>query len=55
MARKDKPTELNEIREAFEELVRMGLLVDSGKRRWSEKTKRYEIAWILANAGRKLH
>jgi len=55
MARKDKPTEVSEIRAAREELTRMGVLVDSGERRWSEDTKSYEIVWTLANAYRKLH
>ena len=38
MARKDKPEELNEIRAAVQELVRRGLVVDSGERRCSERT-----------------
>jgi hypothetical protein len=30
---------------AIEEAARMGLIVDSGERRWSERTGRYEIVW----------
>jgi hypothetical protein len=55
MARKDKPEELNEIRAAVQELVRRGLVVDSGERRCSERTKRYEIVWALAGSGETLH
>jgi hypothetical protein len=55
MARKDKPEELNEIRAAVQELVRKGLVVDSGERRWSERTKRYEIVWALAGSCETLH
>ena len=33
------------INEAIQEAVRRGLLVDSGRRRWSERTGRYEIVW----------
>jgi hypothetical protein len=55
MAPKDKPEELSEIRAAVQELVRKGLVVDSGERRWSERTRRYEIVWALAGAGETLH
>jgi hypothetical protein len=55
MARKDKPEELNEIRAAVQELVRKGLVVDSGERRWSERTKRYEIVWALTGSCETLH
>jgi hypothetical protein len=34
-----------EIEEAIERLAREGLIVDSGERRWSERTGRYEIVW----------
>jgi hypothetical protein len=33
------------IQEAFQRAAREGLIVDSGKRRWSERTGRYEILW----------
>ena len=49
MPRKDRPTDPAEIQLAIEaaiqELVRKGLVVDSGQRRWSERTGRYEIVW----------
>ena len=31
--------------QVFEEAVRKGMIVDSGKRKWSERTGRYEIIW----------
>jgi hypothetical protein len=31
--------------QVFEEAVRKGIIVDSGKRKWSERTGRYEIIW----------
>ena len=59
MRRKDWPTDPAEVKrsieEAIQELVRKGLLVDSGQRRWSERSKRYEIVWKATDAGRKLH
>jgi len=33
------------INEVIQEAVRRGYLVDTGKRRWSERTGRYEIVW----------
>ena len=33
------------IEEALHRLAREGLIVDSGERRWSEQTGRYEIVW----------
>jgi hypothetical protein len=42
MRRKDWPTDPAEIRrsidEAIQDLVRKGLVVDSGQRRWSKRT-----------------
>jgi hypothetical protein len=59
MARKDKSTDQNrmriEIEAAIQDLVTKGLVVDSGQRRWSERTKRHEIVWTATNAGRKSH
>jgi hypothetical protein len=43
IARKDKPMTLDEIKAAVEDLVRMGLVADSGKRKWAEQTQRYEV------------
>ncbi len=33
------------IQEAIRALKRVGLVVDSGSRKWSEQTGRYEILW----------
>ena len=56
MRRKDWPTDPAEIRrsidEAIQDLVRKGLVVDSGQRRWSERTGRYEIVWEYTAAGK---
>jgi hypothetical protein len=49
MRRKDWPTDPTEIQrsieEAIQEAVRKGWLVDSGQKRWSPRTGRYEIVW----------
>ena len=37
---------LEDIRARIGELVEMGLVVDSGQRRWSEETGQYEIVWM---------
>jgi hypothetical protein len=38
--------ELHEtIEEAIKNLAREGLIVDTGRRRWSERSGRYEIVW----------
>jgi hypothetical protein len=34
------------IEQAIQDLVRKGLLVDSGRRRWNERIGRYEIVWV---------
>ncbi len=41
----DKKPTREEIQEAIWELARMGLSFDSGERRWSQQTGRYEIVW----------
>ena len=38
---------LKRIRAAREELVKRGVLVDSGKKRLNPKTGKWEIVWIL--------
>jgi len=38
---------LEDIKARIGELVEMGLVVDSGQRRWSEETGKYEIMWML--------
>jgi hypothetical protein len=43
--RLDDKARLAAIEQAIEEAARMGLIVDSGERRWSERTGRYEIVW----------
>ena len=59
MARKDKSADPAEIQlaieEAVQELVRKGLVVDSGQRRWSERTGRYEIVWESKLFGKTSH
>jgi hypothetical protein len=59
MARKDWPTDPAEIQRSIEgtvqELVRKGLVVDSGQRRWSQRTGRYEIVWESKIAGKTFH
>ena len=34
------------IEEAIRDLAREGLIVDSGHRRWSERTRSYQIVWV---------
>jgi hypothetical protein len=43
--RLDDNAKLGAIEQAIEEAARMGLIVDSGERRWNERTGRYEIVW----------
>jgi hypothetical protein len=41
------------IEQAFQDLAREGLIVDTGRRRWSALTGRYEIVWAAREfAGR---
>ena len=44
----------SEIETAIQELVEEGLVADSGRRRWSERTGRYEIMWVSTEVGDKL-
>ena len=59
MARKDWPTDPAEIQRSIEaaiqHLVREGWLVDSGQRRWSKRTGRYETVWESTVFGRTFH
>jgi hypothetical protein len=60
MPREDRPTDaeiqgLRLIEEAIQDLVRMGLVVDSGQRRWSQRTGRYEIVWESTVFGKTFH
>ena len=61
MARKDKPKDATQMRIAIEEIdaiiqsmVRIGLVRDSGQRRWSEETECYEIVWESTVFGKTL-
>ena len=36
------------IEEAIQDLAKQGLIIDSGERKWSERTRRYEIVWMAA-------
>jgi hypothetical protein len=59
MARKDRPTDPTEIQrsieEAIQDFVRKGLVVDSGQRRWSKRTGRYETVWESTVLGMTFH
>jgi len=59
MPRKDWPADPAEIQrsieEAIQELVRKGLVVDSGQRRWSQRTGPYEIVWESKLFGKTFH
>jgi hypothetical protein len=37
-----------QIQEAIQSLAHEGLIVDSGQRRWSERTQSYQIVWVAA-------
>ena len=36
------------IEQALQKLVREGLIVDTGRRRWSKRTRSYQIVWAKA-------
>ena len=43
----DRDSEIYDaIEQAFQSLAREGLIVDSGHRRWSERTRSYQIVWV---------
>ena len=46
---------LKEVNAAIQDLVEMGLVVDSGQKRWSERTGRFEIVWTCADDIQTLH
>lgn len=56
MARKDRSADPAAIQLAIEaaiqDFVAKGLVADSGQRRWSERTGRYEIVWEYTAAGK---
>jgi hypothetical protein len=47
-----RPPTYEEICQAVQELVKQGLVVDSGRKRWSERTGQYEILWVSTPKGR---
>ena len=59
MARKDRSADPAEIQLAIEaaiqDFVRKGLVADSGQRRWSQRTGRYEIVWESKLFGKTFH
>jgi hypothetical protein len=38
------------IEQAIQDLARKGLIVDTGRRRWSERTRSYQIVWAAADS-----
>ena len=36
------------IEETIRDLARQGLIVDTGRRRWSERTRSYQIVWVAS-------
>jgi hypothetical protein len=34
------------IEQAIQNLARQGLIIDTGRRRWSERTRSYQIVWV---------
>jgi hypothetical protein len=59
MARKDRSADPAEIQLAIEATIRdfagKGLIADSGQRRWSLRTGRYEIVWESKLFGKTFH
>jgi hypothetical protein len=59
MARKDRSADPAEIQfaieEAIQDCVRKGLLIDSGRKKWSQRTGRYEIVWESTVFGKTFH
>jgi hypothetical protein len=51
-ARQTKPSGAEDIygpvQEVIEQLAIEGRIVDSGRRRWSDRSGRYEIVWVVA-------
>jgi len=56
-ARQKTPSETDhfydDVAKAIDDLARQRLVVDSGRRRWSEHSGRYEIVWIAAKDVKK--
>jgi hypothetical protein len=51
----DKPEIQRSIEEAIPDLVRKGLLIDSGRKKWSQRTGRYGIVWESTVFGKTFH
>jgi hypothetical protein len=45
--------EVDHIAPAIQELAENGFIADSGRRRWSKKSGRHEIVWVITPLGRK--
>jgi hypothetical protein len=48
----NRPVTYEETCRAIQTLVEDGLVVDSGRKKWSERTGQYEIVWVLSPSGR---
>jgi hypothetical protein len=56
MARKDWRADPAEIQRSIEEAIQdLGLLIDSGGKKWSQRTGRYEIVWVSKLFGKTFH
>ena len=44
----------NEVVKVIEDLVKDGLLVDNGQKKWSERTRRVETVWEPTELAKKL-
>jgi hypothetical protein len=51
----EEPVSLEDIQEALEWLAGQGLIFDTGRRRLSRLTGRYEIVWAAVPTGKKLN
>ena len=47
--------DLDDPLEALDDLIEMGLVVDTGRREWSDKTRRFHVVWGLAEDCKKLN
>ena len=52
VSRPDSADDDDAIEQAIQNLAREGLIVDTGERRWSERTRSYQIVWT---ARKNLH
>jgi hypothetical protein len=44
----------NEVVKVIEDLVKDGLLVDNGQKKWSERTRRFETVWEPTELAKQL-